>query len=158
MSAATCSTRASLAVDVERAAQWCEVADSFIESYGSPFLYAECRLLYGGVLVAKGKWQAAESALAAALRATADDCPGLEPPRIEQAPWACASGEDRSRKRSELLARLDDRLEGDEEAGLVRAALRLAEGDGAGAARLLEQRLELLSGLRCCWGRRSDSW
>jgi hypothetical protein len=44
-----------LAVDVQRAAQWCDVADDFIETYGCPFLYAECRLLYGGVLMAKGR-------------------------------------------------------------------------------------------------------
>ena len=31
-----------LAVDVQRAAQWCDVADDFIETYGCPFLYAEC--------------------------------------------------------------------------------------------------------------------
>ena len=134
-----------LAVDVERAAQWCDVADDFIESYGSPFLYAECRLLYGGVLVAKGKWQAAESALAAALRATADDCPGLHTRALSRL-VGLRVRQGRLEEAERLLAKLDDRLESDEEAGLVRAALRLAEGDGAGAARLLEQRLELLSG------------
>ena len=41
-----------LASDADRAAQWCQVADRFVEAYGSPFLYAECRILYGGVLVA----------------------------------------------------------------------------------------------------------
>jgi DNA-binding CsgD family transcriptional regulator len=41
---------------------------------------------------------------------------------------------------------LDGQLEGDQETGLVRAALRLAQGDGPGAARLLEQRLEVLIG------------
>ena len=43
-----------VATDLERAAQWCQVADGFIEQYGCPFLYAECRTLYGGVLVASG--------------------------------------------------------------------------------------------------------
>ncbi|MGH3928485.1 MAG: hypothetical protein ACRDTF_00740 [Pseudonocardiaceae bacterium] len=39
-----------LASDVERAAQWCQVADDFVERYGCPFLYAECRIYYGSVL------------------------------------------------------------------------------------------------------------
>ena len=61
-----------LAVGVQRAAQWCDVADEFIETYGCPFLYAECRLLYGGVFVAKGKWQEAEDATEMARVVTED--------------------------------------------------------------------------------------
>ena len=30
--------------DVERAVAWCRHADAFIDRYGCPFLYAECRL------------------------------------------------------------------------------------------------------------------
>ena len=134
-----------VAVDVQRAAQWCDVADDFIETYGCPFLYAECRLLYGGVLMAKGKWQEAEDALAAALRVTAEDCPGLHVRALSRL-VGLRVRQGRLEEAERLLAALDDQLEGDEEAGLVRAALRLAQGDGPGAARLLEQRLELLIG------------
>jgi tetratricopeptide (TPR) repeat protein len=35
-----------LADDLERAAQWCRVADDFVAIYGCPFLYAECRIYY----------------------------------------------------------------------------------------------------------------
>ena len=45
-----------LASDVERADQWCRAADDFVKSYGCPFLYAECRISYGSVLTAKGRW------------------------------------------------------------------------------------------------------
>lgn len=45
-----------LASDVERAAQWCRVADGFVAQYGCPFLYAECRIYYGSVLAARGRW------------------------------------------------------------------------------------------------------
>ena len=55
------------ATDLERAAQWCQVADGFIERYGCPFLYAECRTIYGGVLTASGRWADADRELAAAL-------------------------------------------------------------------------------------------
>ncbi|HKQ00622.1 MAG TPA: helix-turn-helix transcriptional regulator, partial [Actinomycetes bacterium] len=55
-----------LAGDLRRAAQWCQVADQFIARYGCPFLYARCRTLYGGVLMAKGRWAEAEAELQAA--------------------------------------------------------------------------------------------
>ena len=54
-----------LASDLERAAQWCQVADDFVATYGCPFLYAECRIYYGSVLSAKGRWDEAERELAA---------------------------------------------------------------------------------------------
>lgn len=46
--------------DLDRATQWCKVAEEFMSSYGCPFLYARCRTHYGGVLVAKGRWEQAE--------------------------------------------------------------------------------------------------
>jgi tetratricopeptide (TPR) repeat protein len=57
-----------LAGDLRRAVQWCQVADQFITRYGCPFLYARCRTLYGGVLMAKGRWEEAEAELQAAIR------------------------------------------------------------------------------------------
>jgi hypothetical protein len=66
-----------LADDLERAAQWCQVADGFVATYGCPFLYAECRIYYGSVLTAKGRWEDAERELAAGLRITDGACPGL---------------------------------------------------------------------------------
>jgi ATP/maltotriose-dependent transcriptional regulator MalT len=59
-----------LAADVERARQWCRVADDFVDQYGCPFLHAECRTLYGGLLVAAGDWAAADRELNAAVRMT----------------------------------------------------------------------------------------
>jgi hypothetical protein len=49
-----------LAHDLERAARWCQVADQFIQTYGCPFLYARCRTIYGGLLVATGRWPEGE--------------------------------------------------------------------------------------------------
>ena len=54
-----------LAADLERARQWCQVADRFIAAYGCPFLYARCRTLYGSVLVATGHWAAGRAGAAA---------------------------------------------------------------------------------------------
>src|SRR5690349_14656208 len=60
-----------VADDLERAAHWCQVADGFIERYGCPFLYAECRMLYGGLLVSHGRWEDGEHELALAVGAAA---------------------------------------------------------------------------------------
>ena len=88
-----------LASDVDRAAQWCQVADSFVDTYGCPFLYAECRIYYGSVLVAKGRWHDAERELSAGLRITEDACPGLHAGRSSASP-TCASARDGSRRPS----------------------------------------------------------
>jgi hypothetical protein len=66
-----------LVSDIERAAQWCKVADDFVARYGCPFLFAECRIFYGSVLAAKGRWADAERELDAGLRITDGACPGL---------------------------------------------------------------------------------
>jgi hypothetical protein len=59
-----------LVSDIERAAQWCQVADDFVARYGCPFLYAECRIYYGSVLAATGRWDDADRELNAGARIT----------------------------------------------------------------------------------------
>jgi ATP/maltotriose-dependent transcriptional regulator MalT len=54
--------------DLGRATQWLRVIDEFTERYGCPFMYATCRTHYGGLLLAKGRWDQAEQELAAAIR------------------------------------------------------------------------------------------
>jgi DNA-binding NarL/FixJ family response regulator len=126
-----------LAGDLRRATQWCQVADRFIDRYGCPFLYARCRTLYGGILVAKGRWAEAEQELLAAIRTAEDAGPASH---------------------AEALARLADlrlrqgRLEEAEEllpapatgptVARTVARLRLARGEPSVAAGLLERALE----------------
>jgi DNA-binding CsgD family transcriptional regulator len=126
-----------LAGDLRRATQWCQVADEFIDRYGCPFLYARCRTLYGGVLVAKGRWPEAERELLAAVRMADGASPGSY---------------------AEALARLADlrlrqgRLEeaegllpghgGGRAAARTAARIRLARGEPAVAVGLLERCLE----------------
>ncbi len=125
-----------VATDLERAAQWCQVADGFIEQYGCPFLYAECRTLYGGVLVASGRWEEADRELAAALHITAGTCPALHSKALTRlAGLRIRQG--RLEEAHQLLADLDARVDVDAEAALTRAALLLARGDAAGAQRVL---------------------
>ena len=59
----------------ERAVQWVRAADRFVERYGNPFLYAQCRALYGSVLVATGEWEQAEQELHTAERLSRDSLP-----------------------------------------------------------------------------------
>jgi DNA-binding CsgD family transcriptional regulator len=130
-------TACDLAGDLVRATQWCQVADRFIDRYGCPFLYARCRTLYGGVLLAKGRWSEAERELMAAVRMAEGASPGSH---------------------AEALARLAElrlrqgRLEeaegllpghgGGRLAARTAARVRLARGEPAVAVGLLERCLE----------------
>ncbi|MGH3946787.1 MAG: LuxR C-terminal-related transcriptional regulator [Pseudonocardiaceae bacterium] len=135
-----------LAGDVERAAQWCKVADDFVERYGCPFLYAECRIYYGSVLAAKGQWDDAERELGAGLRITRGACPGLHARAlIRLAALRVRQGrlEEAEQHLSQLGAGVGAEAEAEETLSL--AALLLARGDAPAASRTLEQRLDRLA-------------
>ena len=53
--------------DLERATQWVQSLEGFIDRYGCPFLYADCRTYYGRVLFENGDWNAAEAFLIEAI-------------------------------------------------------------------------------------------
>ena len=132
-----------VASDAERAAQWCEVADGFVATYGCPFLYAECRIAYGSVLTAKGRWSDADRELCTGLAATADSSPGLHARALTRlADLRVRQG--RLEEADRLLADLGEHVDAEAEAALSLAALFLARGDGAAAVRNLEQRLDHL--------------
>ena len=127
-----------LAGDLERATQWCRVADEFEARYGSPFLFVTCRTLYGGVLVHAGQWQRGEEALQAAMR-TAAAGGGL---LYEQA--AARLADLRVRQgRFEQAARLIEDIENSRLVALSAARLALANGDHRTAAGRLEAALQL---------------
>ena len=65
----SCSMLAAcrLVNDLRRATEWCAAADTFMETYGCPFLQARCRAHYGAVLLATGRWELAEVELRRAL-------------------------------------------------------------------------------------------
>ncbi|MDQ4042147.1 MAG: LuxR family transcriptional regulator, partial [Actinomycetota bacterium] len=136
-----------LADDLERAAQWCKVADDFVARYGCPFLYAECRIYYGSVLTASGRWQDAERELFAGLRITAGACPGLHAKALTRLA-ALRIRQGRLEEADQLLARLGEGVDAEAEEALAVAALLLARGDAPGATRSLEHRLHRLEGHR----------
>ena len=128
-----------LASDLERAAQWCRVADEFVDNYGCPFLYAECRLYYGSVLLAKGRWEDADRELTAGVRITAGACPGLHARALTRlARLRVRQG--RLEEAAHILAGVD--VDGEAEAMLSLAAMLIARGDAQAASRQLEERLQ----------------
>jgi hypothetical protein len=98
--------------DIERATQWMQALERFIDRYGCPFLYAECRTYYGRVLFENGDWEAAVEFLTEAIALAK----GVYP-----APHAFACGtlaELRlAQGRSEDAARTLEGLEGRDDAG-----------------------------------------
>jgi len=132
-----------LATDLERASQWCQVADDFVAKYGCPFLYAECRIYYASVLTAKGRWRDAERELGAGVRITEGACPGLYRRALARlAGLRVRQG--RLEEAEQLIAGLGEGVEAETEVSLLAAALSLARGDAPAAGRLLEQRLRHL--------------
>ena len=132
-----------LVSDIERAAQWCQVADDFAARYGCPFLYAECRIYYGSVLAAKGRWDDADRELNAGARITDGACPGLHSRALVRL-GALRLRQGRLEEAERLLAAVGGDIEAETEAWVLAAALSLARGDAHAAARRLEQRLRHL--------------
>jgi DNA-binding CsgD family transcriptional regulator len=126
--------------DLERATQWVQSLERFIDRYGCPFLYAECRTYYGRVLFENGDWTAAEALLSEAISMST----GVFP-----APHAFASGtlaELRlAQGRPEEAARVLSGVEGREEAAAAVGLLRLRQGEPAVAAAVLRRRLAATS-------------
>ncbi len=60
-----------------RAVHWVRATIAFTEQYGCPFLYTECRILYGGVLLATGEWRQAQEELVAGLELARGAVPAL---------------------------------------------------------------------------------
>jgi len=126
--------------DLERATQWVQSLQRFIERYGCPFLYAECRTYYGRVLFENGDWAAAETLLAEAISMSQG---------VFEAPHAFASGtlaELRlAQGRVEDAARVLRGVEGRTEAAAAVASVRLQQGEPSAAAAVLRRRLAATS-------------
>jgi DNA-binding CsgD family transcriptional regulator len=126
--------------DLERATQWIQSLQGFIDRYGCPFLYADCRTYYGRVLFENGDWSAAEASLTEALSISRG---------VFAAPYAFAAGtlaELRlAQGRIEDAARLLRGVEAREEAAAAVASLHLQRGEPAAAAAVLRRRLAATS-------------
>lgn len=95
------------AAEFDRAIRWVHAADRFTDRYGCPFLYAECRAIYGGVLIATGDWDGAERELTEAIEASQDSVPEF----LAQALATLASlrlAQGRSSEARQLISGIED--------------------------------------------------
>jgi len=124
--------------DFARAEQWCRVG-GFVEKYRDCLFSATCRACYGGVLAARGHWDAAEHELIGALR-TFDAGPRGQ--RIDALSRLAALRVRQGRPAE--AARLLDGFEDHPDAALAMAALELTNGRPRESAAILERRVAAL--------------
>lgn len=129
----------SRAAQFDRATQWIRAAGPFTQRYGSPHVYALCRLHHGKVLLSTGDWAAAEAELEDALRASQASEPSLT------AETLAALAELRlAQNRVEDAAALVAGVADHPATTHVLAALHLARDEPAAAEAVLRRRLRAL--------------
>lgn len=122
--------------DFDRATKWAYAADRFVTQYGCPFLYAECRTIYGSVLVSTGDWEAAEQELLTAIETSVDSIPVFAAQaRATLAQLRLCQG--RQSEARKLVSGIEDHSW----AVPVVARLHLDAGRNEAAASVLERRL-----------------
>jgi DNA-binding CsgD family transcriptional regulator len=77
MTSCSMMTVCDLLGDLGRTAQWSRAADEFMRERGCPYLYAECRMVHGRLLILTGRWSEAEDELARAAASTREIFPGM---------------------------------------------------------------------------------
>ncbi|HET8646414.1 MAG TPA: LuxR family transcriptional regulator, partial [Vicinamibacteria bacterium] len=136
---AAMATACDAALDLERALKWCRLVDEFARRHHFVPLFTAGQEVYGGLLVATGRWAAAESALTRAARTVEARHPGLRlRPLARLAQLQVRQG------RLEEAAALLAGCEAHAAACAAQAELHMARGRPAEAAALLERRLEVV--------------
>lgn len=136
-------TSCSKCAEFARAKHWVHATLVFTQQFGCPFLYAECRILYGEVLIANGDWAKAEEELLAGLRLAEGAVPALQRLAI-----AALAGLWVSQGRMEEAERLLRGHEDHDETAVVMARIHLRNGRPELAAALANRRLESLGAER----------
>ena len=129
--------------EFERAVQWIRATDRYTQRYGSPFLYVECRTLYGAILIDIGDWVQAEEELTAAIAASRHAMPALHHQAL-----ATLARLRLDQGRLEEAERLVVGLEGQPAAVGVIARIHLLRARAATAEATLSRCLTELSGQR----------
>jgi hypothetical protein len=139
----------SLAYEVDRAAKWIRAAEHFTSRYGGLHLQVLCRVHYGGMLFATGRWDEAEAELLAAARMAQRAERALHAEALARlADLRVAQG--RAEEAARLLAGFDDQSL----TAAPLAALRLLQGEPEAAAVVAGRRArdlgrELLEAVPC---------
>jgi DNA-binding CsgD family transcriptional regulator len=124
------------AAEVRRATRWIRAADEFNRSYGSPHVYILCRLHYGSVLFATGRWADAEREFRVAL----EKMPKTAEPRLHVEVLAKLAELRLAQGRIEDAGRLLDGFEDDAATSYALGSIHLARGEFAVAASILGRR------------------
>jgi DNA-binding NarL/FixJ family response regulator len=124
------------AAEVGRATRWIRATDEFNRSYGSPHVYILCRLHYGSVLLATGRWAEAEREFRAAL----EKMPKTAEPRLHAEVLAKLAELRLAQGRIEEAVRLLDGYEDDVAVVYALGSIHLARGELAVAASILGRR------------------
>jgi DNA-binding CsgD family transcriptional regulator/predicted negative regulator of RcsB-dependent stress response len=134
MTSCSMMTVCDLVGDLDRAKQWSSAADEFTRTYGCPYLYAECRILHGRVLVITGHWAEAEAELQNSVAATKHAFRGM----YNRAIASLAELRLRQGRLDEAEALIDS-VDAPVETALVAAALGLRRDDAFSAVALVER-------------------
>jgi ATP/maltotriose-dependent transcriptional regulator MalT len=138
MAGCSMMTVCDLLGDLGRAAQWSRAADELMREHGCPYLYAECRIVYGRLLVLTGRWPEAEDELARAAALTRETFPGMHNRTI------ASLAELRLRQgRLDDTRALIESIEAPIETALAAAGLSLRLGQPASAVTLVERWLRV---------------
>jgi LuxR family transcriptional regulator, maltose regulon positive regulatory protein len=123
-------------LDFERAAEWCDRIAEFAERHGSRYMLAFCRAEYGAVDLWRGRWDAAERLLEAAVEDYSQSRPAwVGGPLVGLAELRRRQG------RAVDAERLLERAGSSSRAHLCRAHIALDRGKTRAAADLLERLL-----------------
>jgi len=124
------------AADFERATQWCEVVDDFTRRHHCVPIFHYCRVVYSGVLIARGRWGEAEAELQNAARAVERGHPAQTVHSLSRLALLRVR-QGRLEEAAELLAGHETQRVATEPL----ATLHLARGEAVLAAALVERRL-----------------
>ena len=125
-----------LALDVHRAQEWMAVAESFGHRSHDLWVSAICRMYYGGILTAAGRWAAAENELSGSVSLYESGLRGLRSgAAVRLADLRVRQG--RYGEAADLLAG----AEFDSQAALPLARLHLARGEAEAAGGVLRRSL-----------------
>ncbi len=125
------------AADFVRAVQWCRVVDEFTRRCHFPPIFHFCRVVYGGVLIATGRWDEAERELKSAVQAVERRYPFEKAHSLSRLALLCVR-----RGRLEEAGQLLAGLETQDAACEAAASLYLARGETDLAVALLRRRLD----------------
>jgi ATP/maltotriose-dependent transcriptional regulator MalT len=129
-------TTCESAVEFERLTQWGRVTEDVSRRLKGGTLYAVCRFAYAGVLMATGRWVEAEQELDAGIEGGARAYPSYVTNHVMTKLAELRVMQGRLEEAEELLTGCEESA-----AARVTAALRIAKGEAAAAARLIERRL-----------------